>query len=160
MQQTANAINKKKANTCQKGRLTMAQKKILLTASDLERLEQILSVFMEQSTGKESPRIQQLAYTLEDAQVVNPEDMPHDVVTMHSKVVLEAANDGNRLEYTLVYPSQSNAYEGKISVLSAMGVALLGSRIGEEIVWEGPHGTRSYQLVAIPEQGILAGQHT
>lgn len=138
----------------------METKNILLTAADLERLNKNLAVFMEQSTGKESPRIQHLARLLQQAQVVSPEAMPADVVTMHSKVVLESSDNGSRLECTLVYPSQSNAYEGKVSVLSAMGLALLGSRLGDDIVWEGPRGLRSYHLIAIPEQGILAKQHS
>ncbi len=137
----------------------MEMKSVLLTASDLERLQKNLAIFMEQSTGKESPRIKQLDKILQSAQVVTPDNMPTNVVTMHSKVLMEDSSNGNQLECTLVFPSQSNAVDGKISVLSAMGLALLGARLGEEVVWEGANGPRCYRLTDILEQGILKPQH-
>ena len=137
----------------------MEMKSVLLTASDLERLQKNLAIFMEQSTGKESPRIKQLDKKLQTAQVVDPEHMPANIVTMHSKVLLEDSSNGYQLECTLVYPSQSNAVDGKISVLSAMGLALLGAKIDDEVVWEGANGPRCYRLIDILEQGILKPQH-
>ncbi len=137
----------------------MHKKKILLTAADKERLGKNVDMLMQQSAGKDSPRIQQLARMLETAELREPEAMPEDVVTMYSLVCLASTNNDSRQEYRLVYPSQSNAFENKISVLSGMGLALLGSRVGDEIVWEGPRGQRCYTLVAILEQGCRAPQH-
>ena len=137
----------------------MNKKKILLTPADKERLHKNVALFMQQSAGKDSPRIQQLARLLETAELREPDAMPEEVVTMHSVVSLVATDHENRQEYRLVYPSQSDAFERKISVLSAMGLALLGSRVGDDIEWEGPRGMRRYRLEAILEQGCRTPQH-
>jgi regulator of nucleoside diphosphate kinase len=43
---------------------------------------------------------------------------------------------------TLVYPQESDAGAGKVSVLAPVGTALLGLSVGQPIEWEFPDGSR------------------
>ncbi|KQP16101.1 GreA/GreB family elongation factor [Pseudorhodoferax sp. Leaf265] len=77
---------------------------------------------------------------LDNADLVAPSDMAPDVVTMRSRVrVADEAGAPSR-ELTLAYPSEADAAQGLVSVLSPIGTALLGARVGEVAGWTLPDG--------------------
>ena len=56
--------------------------------------------------------------------------------------------------YTLVYPEEDAPHAGRISVLSPMGMVLLGARVGDEVCWNssvGPRAARVARLLYQPE---------
>jgi len=53
------------------------------------------------------------------------------------------------VSYQLVGPEESNIEEGRISVTSPLGRAIIGKKAGEEIVLNAPAGKRVYELVEI-----------
>lgn len=61
--------------------------------------------------------------------------IPADVVTMGSQVAfLDDSSDGPRT-VTLVYPGEADISEGRISILTPIGAALIGLRSGQSILW-------------------------
>jgi regulator of nucleoside diphosphate kinase len=61
--------------------------------------------------------------------------IPSDVVTMGSQVeFLDDSSDGRRT-VTLVYPGEADIAEGRISILTPVGAALIGLRAGQSILW-------------------------
>src|SRR5690606_21016301 len=82
---------------------------------------------------------------LDAVEVVNPELIPSDCITMNSEVscVFESVNGSVETirNLKLVFPQNSNIEKGQISVLSALGSALLGSRIKSSISYCGPDGS-------------------
>ncbi|GAA4406812.1 GreA/GreB family elongation factor [Quisquiliibacterium transsilvanicum] len=68
---------------------------------------------------------------LEGADLVSPREMPPEVVTMYSRVSVEDTATGKRSVLTLCYPEDTDPAEGFVSVLSPIGAALLGKRVGE-----------------------------
>ena len=68
---------------------------------------------------------------LEAADLVSPREMPPEVVTMYSRVAVEDTATGKRSVLTLCYPEDTAPAEGFVSVLSPIGAALLGKRVGE-----------------------------
>ena len=68
---------------------------------------------------------------LEAADLVSPQEMPPEVVTMYSRVSVEDSANGQRRVLTLCYPEDADPNEGFVSVLSPIGAALLGKRVGE-----------------------------
>lgn len=61
--------------------------------------------------------------------------IPADVVTMGSIVeFLDDSSDGPRT-VTLVYPGDADISEGRISILTPVGAALIGLRAGQSILW-------------------------
>lgn len=94
-------------------------------------------------------RIGELEYKLGNAQIIDPENLPRDRVVFGSRVRLENADTGEDVEYQLVGPDESNIDEGRISVSSPLGRAIIGKRPDDEITIQAPGGKRVYELVQI-----------
>jgi regulator of nucleoside diphosphate kinase len=125
---------------------------IHLTQGDMDRLLQLVDAY----PGK---RFEQLERELLRAHVVRRQEIPADIVTMDSRVVFEDEGTGERREVTLVYPGKADIDAGRISVLTPVGTALLGLRVGQSIDWELPGGgRRRYRIAAVPYQPEAAGE--
>lgn len=83
----------------------------------------------------------QLLDELERAIVVDSEQVPDDVVRMHARCTYIDRGIGTQREIELVYPDESDPAIGKISVLTPVGSALIGLRVGQEIAWAFPDGS-------------------
>lgn len=136
----------------------MNQKTIHITELDRQRL---IDLIVEAQSGeyRGSVYLEKLRGELNRAQIVPPQQIPGDVITMNSKVVLRDLDGGEDETYTLVYPEQSNAAEGKISVLAPIGTAMLGYRIGDVFEWEVPAGKRRLRIEKILYQPEASGDY-
>lgn len=94
-------------------------------------------------------RIGELEFKIANADVIDPNNLPRDRVVFGSRVLLENAETGEDVEYQLVGPDESNIQEGRISVSSPLGRAIIGKRPDDEITVEAPGGKRIYELVEI-----------
>lgn len=113
-------------------------RKIYITKADLERLKGTVNDLFKVAPD-EKEHLRDLNGELDRAVIVTDDDLPRDVITMHSKVTL--LMDGTEKEtVTLVYPSEIDLEENKISVVSPIGTAILGYREGDVIQWEVPTG--------------------
>lgn len=108
---------------------------IVLTSRDYERLEALL----ESLPAGGLPNKAALEAELERAEVVAPEQVPRNVVTMNSTVRFTIAQSGEEFTLTLVYPKDATE-PGRISVLAPVGSALLGLAVGDELDWPRPGG--------------------
>lgn len=94
------------------------------------------------------------------ATVVDSEDVPHDVVTMNSRVSFMELDTESESEVTLVYPSDADVNRNRISILAPVGAALLGLSVGDEIKWPLPSGkVRAYKIISVLFQPEAAGQY-
>jgi regulator of nucleoside diphosphate kinase len=118
--------------------------RVLLTEQDAVRLRAMLaSASLESMTSSDGPAedaLELLAAALRSAVVVPPDRMPADVVTMRSRLVLKDVESGRHREVVLVYPDEERAHDGHVSVLSPMGVALLGLSESALVRWTLPSG--------------------
>ena len=94
-------------------------------------------------------RIGELEFKIANADVIDPNNLPRDRVVFGSRVLLENTETGEDVEYQLVGPDESNIQEGRISVSSPLGRAIIGKRPDDEITVEAPGGKRIYELVEI-----------
>jgi regulator of nucleoside diphosphate kinase len=101
-----------------------------LTGIDFDRLRQLREV---QSSFEFST-------LLDRAEVVEPSLVPRDIVTMYAQVDLQDVATGRRHRFVLCYPGQTEPREGFISVLSPVGVALIGLRVGAVARWRSASG--------------------
>jgi regulator of nucleoside diphosphate kinase len=108
---------------------------IVITSRDYDRLEALLG----SSPADGIPDKAALEAELERAEVVAPEQVPPDVVTMNSTVRFTIAQSGEQFELTLVYPKDAGEPD-RISVLAPVGSALLGLAVGDELDWPRPGG--------------------
>lgn len=84
----------------------------------------------------------ELRRELERAIVVSSVALPPDVVTMNSRVVYTDETADVQRVVKIVYPRDADASEGRISVLSPIGTALLGLSVGQSIEWDFPDRSR------------------
>jgi transcription elongation factor GreA len=94
-------------------------------------------------------RINELSYKLNNAQIIDPGTLPKDRAVFASRVLLANVETGEDVEYQLVGPDESDIQEGRISVASPLGKAIIGRKPGDEIVLQAPGGKRVYELVEI-----------
>ncbi|MBS0451562.1 MAG: GreA/GreB family elongation factor [Proteobacteria bacterium] len=93
--------------------------------------------------------------------VVSPREVAADVVTMRSKLVIADARSGQHQTITLCYPADADAATGQVSVLSPVGLALIGTRVGATARWRTPGGEEgAAQVLDILYQPEASGDYT
>ncbi|TBR39610.1 MULTISPECIES: nucleoside diphosphate kinase regulator [Dyella] len=126
---------------------------ITVSRLDLERIEALL----ERMTPAQAETYAPLVAELVRAEVVEPAQMPPNVVTMNSRVTFLDESDGEQLSLTLVYPTNAGA-TGTVSILAPVGSALLGLAVGQQIAWPTPDGrSRTLKVLGIEYQPEAAG---
>jgi len=142
----------------------MCAKKLVISDYDKARLERkIEQVLTEAEVDQSNPElayVKQLAGEIQKARIVPPEKIPPDVVTMNSTVELKDEESGREIEYTLSFPANSDPVNGRISILAPVGIALLGSHVGDVIQWPVPKGTCKYRVLRIVYQPEAAGDYS
>jgi len=96
--------------------------------------------------GHVEARIRELESTLKMATLVNEQQIGGREITFGDKVVLRDLASGEQVSYTLVDASEANPIEGKISVISPMGQALLGQMQGQNVEVKAPAGILRYRI--------------
>ncbi len=139
----------------------MKRREIFITQFDKERLQELIGVAKTYwSHSKEDlQNLRDLEGELQRAKVLPPEQVPPDVVTMNSQVVLSDLETSEEIIYTLVFPSDADIDAGKISVLAPIGTAILGYRVGDVIEWKVPSGKRRISIKALRYQPEAAGDY-
>ncbi|MFV0276745.1 MAG: nucleoside diphosphate kinase regulator [Parahaliea sp.] len=124
---------------------------ITVSSLDVERLERLLANLDVTAL----PGLAALQEELDRADVVEPAEMPANVVSMNSKVRFQEQPSGREFCLTLVYPDKVSGGD-TISVLAPVGSALLGLSEGDEITWPRPGGgslqVRILEVVFQPER--------
>jgi regulator of nucleoside diphosphate kinase len=136
----------------------MSDKSIRITELDRQRLIDLI-VNAQSGEYRGSIYLEKLRGELDRAQIVTPQEVPGDVITMNSKVVLTDLDSGEEETYTLVYPEHANPAEGKISILAPIGTAMLGYRVGDIFEWEVPAGRRRLRIEKLLYQPEAAGDY-
>ena len=91
-------------------------------------------------------RIQAIERQLRDA-VITEAPKAGAGADIGSRVTVEI--DGDEAVYTLVGTAESKPSEGRLSVVSPVGRALVGSRPGDEVDVETPRGRVAYRVVSV-----------
>jgi len=126
----------------------MSERIIFITEFDLKRLRELIAD-AGSTDYRNSPYLKQLDEELHRGQVVRPQEVPADVVTMNSRVLLIDVESGEEMEYTLVFPQDADPAQGRLSVLAPIGTAMLGYRVGDVFSWQVPDGVRKFKVAKI-----------
>ena len=94
-------------------------------------------------------RINELEFKLANVDIIETDKLPKDRAVFGSKVVLENIETGEDVSYQLVGPDESDIENGRISVSSPLGRAIIGRKPGDELTLEVPGGKRMYELIEI-----------
>lgn len=153
-----NVRGKKILNTTVTGDRKMKKRIIYINAFDKKRLMNLI----EDSTNFNNPDkhyLKELEKELNQGKIVEPKDIPKDVITMNSMVRLKDLDSGEKMTYTLVFPDMADISNKKISILAPIGTALIGYKVGDIIEWEVPAGLRKLKVEEIVYQPEAAGDY-
>lgn len=134
-------------------------RKIHITSVDRDRLLKLIGKEREFNNIISREYLKNLEQELTNANVVTSQEIPKDVITMNSKVLLRDVDSNEEMEYLLVYPSEANLVEDKISILAPVGTAILGYREGDIIEWKVPDGIINLKVEKILYQPEAAGDY-
>lgn len=129
--------------------------RIYITDDDCERLRRLIAGRRAADSG-DREYLDMLEQELDRAEIVGPESVPRDVVTMNSEVWLKDLDSGETRVYRLIFPSQTRT-ANSISVLAPVGTAMLGYRVGDVIEWRVPKGIRRLKVMEIIYQPEATG---
>ena len=128
----------------------MKKPTIIITEADYVQLSRMLDA--DARSSRERAAMEALEAELKHAKIVAPDDVPPDVITMNSTAELLDLDTGERMEFTLVFPSDANVDDGKISILAPVGVGMLGYRVGDSFARRAPYGARRLKVIAVTFQ--------
>jgi len=113
----------------------MNTKTIYITEFDIERLEELMDG-AKKNYLRDIDDLNKLEEELEKFQIVDSREIPPDVVTLNSRVRLRDLDADREMIVTLVFPRSANLAEGRLSVASPIGTAILGYAAGDTIEWQ------------------------
>jgi len=129
--------------------------RIYITDADCETLRRLIAG-RRRANSVDHQYLDMLEQELDRAEVVEPEAIPRDAVTMNSQVRLKDLDSGEIRVYRLIFPTQSRT-ENSVSVLAPIGTAMLGYRVGSVIEWQVPKGMRRLKVLDVISQPEAAG---
>ena len=136
----------------------MKNQTIIITEADHAKLADMIA-FGGDLSPRDRGELRVLESELERAEIVAPEDVPADVITMNSRAELLDLDTGERMDFTIVFPDEADFEAGRISVLAPVGTAMLGYCTGDTFELPAPSGVRRLKVVGIhfqPEAALVA----
>jgi regulator of nucleoside diphosphate kinase len=127
---------------------------IVISISDAEALALMLG---DRGRREAVPldSVENLTEALQIADIVPDEELPRGRIAMGAEVTYENHDGAGRHSVTLVFPADAAPQAGLVSVLSPIGTALIGRRLGEEVEVALPNGfVRTLRIVAVHGAGI------
>jgi transcription elongation factor GreA len=99
--------------------------------------------------GHVEGRIMELKDKLSRAEVIDCSKVDCNRVFFGAVVTLVDLNTDDEVSYQLLGPEEANVHEGKISVASPMGKAILGKLVGDDVEVKTPGGVRQLEVIEI-----------
>jgi len=136
----------------------MTERNLCVTAKDEQRLRELLAV-AGPSLHRDRNDLKALETELKRARIVDPKAIPPTVVTMNTRLRLRDLDTLQVAEMTVVFPGDADADAGRISVVSPVGMALLGYAEGDTVEWSVPAGKRRLLIEQVVYQPEASGDY-
>ncbi|MDR7129615.1 regulator of nucleoside diphosphate kinase [Algoriphagus sp. 4150] len=120
--------------------------KPILTKSDYETIKELIVNTPSHLITKE---ISMLAKEIELAKKVPDSKIEPQVIRINSHFEVQDVGSGKLLDFQLTLPMHGNLAEKKLSILSPLGVALIGFQEGMEIEWVMPGGLKKLKILRV-----------
>lgn len=130
---------------------------MIVTINDYQRIVGMIEIAAIRTKIPEA--IDRLLTNLKGARMLPQENISGDIITMNSKARLTELCNGKEIEITVTYPQEADNLKNKISVFSTVGIALLGSRVGDIVSWNSPSGTRRCRIEKVTYQPEAVGHY-
>jgi regulator of nucleoside diphosphate kinase len=129
----------------------MRKSNIIISWTDHSQLQRLVdSARLDRRVPRRSLDV--LEGELARATLVDPADLPRDIIAMNSTVWFRDLDSEELERYQLVYPPDADVTLNRISVLAPIGTALLGFRLHDVVEWEVPRGRRRLEITKVVQQ--------
>jgi len=108
-------------------------------------------MFLREQQDRVQAEVNRLEELLDKVEIIDQSEIQFGMVSIGTKVILQAETGNGPKTYTLVSPAEVSLEKNKISVDSPVGKALMGHQQGDEVVVDTPSGERSYRILGIGE---------
>ena len=133
-----------------KGQRTKVAEDIRYAAADKDFRENAPLDAAREQQGKMESRIREIEALLQMAVLAESRSTTATkIAAVGSLVVLEDGASGKKVSYTLVSSAESDPSNGKLSVSSPVGKAVVGHSQGDEIQATAPRGLVRYRVISI-----------
>lgn len=116
---------------------------VVIREDDYHLIMELLQGQQEDTAGMS------LLHEMNRAIIVKKEAFPVHAVRLNSRVSIENTETRAQKDFTVVLPEKADIKQGRISILSPMGAALIGFRKGEEVVWQMPGGMKRIRILEV-----------
>lgn len=136
----------------------MRSPKIVINEDDLDHIEGLAEGAMQRNPAMADRLLEEIGR----ARIVKASKMPADVVSIGSTVTYRDEANGQNKTVTLVYPEHADIMQQRISIMTPIGVALLGLSVGAAFYWDTRDDQRRLLTVIEVTQpsGNDTGDHT
>lgn len=135
----------------------MEHNQILITINDYKRLTGLIR--FASLTMKAPGIVKVLTEKFKSAKLLAQHRISSAVVTMNTRVLVKEVGRNRQAAITVTYPQDADSREGKVSVLSSIGLALLGRQVGDKVSWETPAGMGDFAITKIVYQPESVGHY-
>jgi regulator of nucleoside diphosphate kinase len=118
----------------------------ILTNSDHHTIRTLLEEAHRASVSKD---LDLLMGELNKAQVVADDEIENDIIRLGSTVEVEDVAANKKMKFQITLPKEADFKQQKISVLSPIGIALIGFRKGMTIEWTLPGGKKTISIIEV-----------
>ncbi len=120
--------------------------KPILTNSDYKTIHSLLQNLPSRLKGKEVSLLQK---EIKSAEIISDEAISEDIIQLNSRFEVQELLSGKFMNLQLVLPNQADLKQNRISILSPLGVALIGFRQGMTVEWTLPGGLKKLQIIRV-----------
>ncbi len=146
-------LNGKKKLEAELKALLHEERPKVITAIEEARANGDLSENADYDAAKErqawiEARVQDIQHQLAGAEVVDTSKLKSETVIFGAFVKVRANGD-QVFDYQIVGSAEADVKEGKVSIVSPLGKALVGKRVGDELIVQAPTGEKEYEVLEI-----------
>ena len=98
-------------------------------------------------TSQEEEQI--LIDQLKTAKQVLRKELPEDVVTVNCEVKIKNISTNEEEKYLFVQTNRQKVNKGKYSILSPIGLATVGNKVGDVINWPFEEGEKKFEILGV-----------
>jgi regulator of nucleoside diphosphate kinase len=131
---------------------------LIISNLDYSRIRMRMALNQKRDTDSFSD-VEKRISELDRAHIIEPSEIPEDVVTMNSKILIRDLNHNRTYRVQLVYPEDADPKMNRVSIFSPLAAAILGKKIGDFVVWNSKNGTIKIKIECILYQPEAFGDY-